>query len=405
MTIRGGENMVTARIDVKPEILQWVQNNTGTVLNDTWIEKINKWLNNDGKPTVNQLKELSRKAQIPFGYFFLDNVPNEDLPLLKFRTVNNVDIDRPSRNLIDVIHSMEIKQNWVSDYRKQNDYPTSIFSNGYKLIENLDCMNEEQIAEKIMNSLDLKLGWNTELKNRKSFNLLRSKLDQVGVVVMYSGIVGSNTHRALSQSEFRAFALDDKYAPLIFINSNDSYNAMLFSLVHELIHIWYGTSELYNDDFKNNYQVLNPKSEQDINHISESIIFPKNLFLDRWKRQEVTGIDRIKSVAKYFDASPLSTGIRAHRLRLISQDDVKRLKTELNQEYQRNKRHQKEIGGGNYYATKAAQIDSAFAMEVERGVNSGNLGFNSAFELLGVKNSTAFDRLLNTIREKGLDIE
>jgi len=393
--------VVTTRIDVKPEILQWVQNNTGTVLNDSWIEKINKWLNSDSKPTVNQLKELSRKAQIPFGYFFLDNVPAEDLPLLKFRTVNNVDIDKPSRNLIDTIHNMEIKQSWVSDYRKQNDYPTSIFSHGYKLIDDLNRKNEEQIAADIMNSLDLKLGWNTALKSRKGFNLLRSRLDQVGVVVMYSGIVDNNTHRILSQSEFRAFAMDDKYAPLIFINSNDSYNAMLFSLVHELTHIWYGTSELYNDDFKNSYQVLNPRSEQDINHISENIIFPKNLFLDEWKNQETTGTERIKYVAKYFDASPLSAGIRACRLKLISQDDVEKLKVELNHEYQRNREHQKAIGGGNYYATKAAQTDFAFAMEVERSVNSGNLGFNNAFELLGVKNSTAFDKLLNTIKEKG----
>ncbi|WP_338215372.1 ImmA/IrrE family metallo-endopeptidase [Companilactobacillus muriivasis] len=394
--------MVTTRIDVKPEILQWVQNNTGTVLNDSWIEKINKWLNNGDKPTVNQLKELSRKAQIPFGYFFLDNVPEEDLPLLKFRTVNNVDIDKPSRNLIDTIHNMEIKQSWVSDYRKQNDYPTSIFSHGYKLIDNLSHKNEEQIAADIMNSLNLKLGWNTGLKSRTGFNLLRNRLDQVGVVVMYSGIVNNNTHRTLSQSEFRAFAMDDKYAPLIFINSNDSYNAMLFSLVHELTHIWYGTSELYNDDFNNSYQVLNPRSEQDINHISENIIFPKNLFLDEWKNQAVTGTDRIKYVAKHFDASPLSAGIRACRLKLISQDDVERLKVELNHEYQRIKEHQKATGsGGNYYTTKAAQIDFAFAMEVERSVNSGNLGFNNAFELLGVKNSAAFDKLLNTIKEKG----
>ena len=45
---------------------------------------------------------------------------------------------------------------------------------------------------------------------------------------MMSGIVGNNTHRPLNIDEFRAFSVIDEYAPLIFINSNDSINGKLF---------------------------------------------------------------------------------------------------------------------------------------------------------------------------------
>lgn len=393
--------MATVRIKVSPKILHWVQENTDVVLNSEWNDRINKWLREESNPTLNQIKGLSKKTQIPFGYFFLDDIPKENLPLLKFRTIDNIDIEKPSRNLIDTIHDMEIKQSWLSEYREKNGYPTSSFSHGYNLFDRSDHKTDELITRDIMHVLNLELGWNTGLKNRGAFNLLRDKLDQVGVIVMYSGIVGNNTHRPLSQIEFRAFALDDKFAPLIFINSNDSYNAMLFSLVHELTHIWYGTSELYNDDFQKNAKALNPKTEQDINHISESIIFPKSLFINEWKKQsDGTTIEQIKDVATYFNASPLSSGIRALRLGLIKQTDVDQLKIELSKEHQNKKKGQK--GGGDYYTTKAAQTDSAFAREIERGVSAGDIAFNKAFELLGVRNGPAFDKLLSKIKEKGV---
>ncbi|HMM61712.1 MAG TPA: ImmA/IrrE family metallo-endopeptidase, partial [Candidatus Rifleibacterium sp.] len=79
------------------------------------------------------------------------------------------------------------------------------------------------------------------------FNILVERSEQAGIIILRSGKVGNNTHRTLDVKEFRGFVIYDELAPFIFINGADAKAAQIFTLVHELAHVWLGASGVSNN--------------------------------------------------------------------------------------------------------------------------------------------------------------
>ena len=170
---------------------------------------------------------------MPFGYFFLDEPPKEENPLIEFRTIDSIELDVPSRNLINTIHEMQNIQAWVAEYHITEEIGKN---NLVGIIKPQG--NYLSLTEHIRKELELPIDWYKSSKAADdSFRFFKQLLSSFGIIVMMNGIVDNNTRKKLNINEFRAFALINDYAPLIFINSNDSANAKLFSLLHEFVHI------------------------------------------------------------------------------------------------------------------------------------------------------------------------
>src|SRR5687767_12451408 len=106
------------RVSVKPELIRWARERSGL---DTpaLVERFPKyeaWERGEAQPTFKQLEQLARVTLTPFGYFFLPEPPEEKLPIPDFRTLKDRGVRKPSPNLLETIHAMQRRQEWMGEY-------------------------------------------------------------------------------------------------------------------------------------------------------------------------------------------------------------------------------------------------------------------------------------------------
>ena len=151
-----------------------------------------------------------------------------------------VPLDR-FQNLGDPWLTLEPKrQAWLHEHLVENEVDPLPFAASARLADDPGAVGRE-----MRRTLGLDEGWATGVRSwQDAVHELRRMIERLGVMAVINGIVGNNTHRRLSVAEFRGFVLTDHYTPLIFVNSADAKSAQMFTLAHELAHIWLGEEGL-----------------------------------------------------------------------------------------------------------------------------------------------------------------
>ena len=228
------------RVEVKPKLLRWARERSGFSLSALAhrFPQLAAWESGTERPTLKQLEHFAQATHTPIGYLFLQEPPIERLPIPDFRTVSNEHIKRPSPDLLDTVYLCQQRQEWYRDFaRSMGDEPLT-FVGSLRVTGDV-----VQMAAHIRRAL----GFNVDERRRiptwtDALRRFIDQADEMGVLMMVSGVVGSNNRRKLDAQEFRGFALADDLAPLVFINGADTKAAQMFTLAHELAHIWIGQS-------------------------------------------------------------------------------------------------------------------------------------------------------------------
>ena len=162
--------------------------------------------------------------------------PHEPLPIPDFRTHDGRGVRRASPDLLDMLYACQERQGWYRDFALTTRLPEAAFVGSASLRE-----GPEDVAARMARALGFDLAARAACRTwEEALRLFIGQADGIGVLVMVSGVVLSNNRRTLDPEEFRGFALADKRAPLVFINGADTKSGQMFTLAHELAHLWLG---------------------------------------------------------------------------------------------------------------------------------------------------------------------
>lgn len=66
--------------------------------------------------------------------------------------------------------------------------------------------------------------------------------------MVFNSVVENNNYRAITVDECRGFVIVNPYAPFMFVNAADGKAAQMFTITHELAHVWIGKSAGFDND-------------------------------------------------------------------------------------------------------------------------------------------------------------
>lgn len=360
-------------VAVKKEILCWAVDRSGLTLDDLCdkFPKIKQWVSGESQPTLRQIESLSKLTSTPLGFFFLDTPPEEHLSIPHFRTVSDENMQGPSPDLLDTVRMMQQRQSWMRDYLIEQGRERLSFIGSSR-----PGTAPSIIAKQIRQILGFEEEWAACYSTwTDALKSLRQAIEAANILIVVNGIVGNNTHRKLDPNEFRGFVLVDDYAPLVFVNGADSKAAQMFTLAHELAHLFFGSSAAF--DLREMQPAENP-TEQACNLVAAEFLVPENQLKKFWTSVSDTH-EPFQAIARRFKVSALVAARRAVDLRLITRPQF----LDFYRNYQQDERRkgERQPDGGNFYANQNLRVGHRFISAVSRAVKEGKLLYTEAYKL------------------------
>ncbi len=372
---------------ITPNVLKWARESAriteefAAAKVSVTIEKIQEWESGISKPTIRQAQTLAKAYKRPFALFFLPEIPRDFQPLQDFRKSGSRPLTTSS---IFIIREIQQKQAWISDVNSENQEGKSSFVGRFSTKD-----HPQKVAKDILDTLKISPA------GYKSDNPIKEWIEAAeknGIFVSRTSFIHSRLK--LDSDELQGFAIADPYAPFVFVNSEDWNATQLFTLIHELAHIWIAESGISNEvepnlKHKEKYHPV----ELFCNEVAANALMPKEIVLGFDLSSFQTSGDIFK-IAKQLGVSTFALLVRALNLGIISTSAYQKLKKQADIDFAaylkkdaEKKARQKEknkLGGPNYFLLQLNRNSRLFTQSVLDAFRGGFIEPTLASSLLNV---------------------
>lgn len=373
---------------ITPNVLQWARESArmseevAAAKVSVSVERLKEWENGLEQPTIHQAQTLAKAYKRPFALFFLPDIPRDFQPLQDFRSSGSKLLTTSS---IFIIREVQQKQAWISDVNKENDEEKLPYVGRFTIND-----DPATVANDILKTIEIHpMNYQTGSPIKEWINAAEAK----GIFVSRTSFI--NSRLTLDSEELHGFAISDPYAPFVFVNSDDWNAPQLFTLVHELAHIWIAETGISNDiepEIRNN-QKYHPV-ELFCNEVAANALMPAE-FLDGLDAATFSNAKVLFKTAKLLGVSSFALLVRSFNLNRISNSHYHWLKQEADKEFaaflQREadkKLKQKDkvtSSGPNYYLLQLNRNGRLFTQTVIDSFRGGYIEPTMASQLLNVQ--------------------
>ena len=372
--------MTSFRVDVKPEMLRWGRERAGVSV-DALVRKFSKyreWESGKVQPTLKQLEKFAKTVHAGVGYFFMSEPPDEPFPIPDFRTIGGAPVGRPSLNLLHTIYLCQERQDWYQEFARAEGEDPLPFVGSARLTNDI-----ETVAARMRKALGFDLEERRRLSTwTEALRRFIEQADDLGVLVMVSGVVGNNPYRKLDPEEFRGFALADDFAPLVFVNGADTKAAQMFTLAHELAHLWLGETALSDSS---------PDSaptraiESWCNRVAAELLAPLSVVRAEYREEEKLPA-ALQRMARRFKVSTLVALRRIYDAGGLTEREF-HIAYNAELEWLRSRSR---TSGGSFYPTLKMRVGRRFGHALVARTLEGHNSFSESFHLLDIKKTKTF---------------
>lgn len=371
-------------VEVKPEIFKWLRESSGWTIEEiakrlnTSNQNIHKIEIGEKKPTIRQLKELSKMYKRPIASFFL-NEPKQEKPKPKdYRMLPNK-VNQFDKKTIYVLRKARRMQELSRELSLYINYDTKAKIKKVTLSD-----KPEKVAQHFRELFEL-----SEEKQRKFktsyqfFNYLRDIFEDMNIFVF---------QYSMPVEDARGFVFVDESPYVIVVNSKDIIEARLFSLMHEFAHILLGESAI---DIPDVTISTKNKIERWCNEFSSSFLLPPNLAISLFESNKDIANKKLslKSLSNRYKVSKKMILVNMLKLNYIKRQEYDRI-LNLYEEKEETKKESKLEGGIPSEKKRLSEVGNKFISLVANNYDKENITYSDALNYLSIK-SKKFDTLLS----------
>ncbi len=339
------------KVHIKPDVLKWARKSAHFELDDipkSIISTENLVQIEAGQllPTFSQLQKLSKKYQRSLGVLLGNEIPTNDyMNIPFFRKDKKTNYDSA---LTLFIRNIQDKQDWARDYLISDGNTALDFIGIIQIDDRI-----ENAAEKIKEILEFP-SYLSFPNNEHYLHAIKQAFEDHNIFI---SITGSNqSNKSISIEQAQGFVISDLYAPFIFVNTKLTPNAKIFTLTHEVVHLFLNESGISEDTIRYRKPLcIEDRIENFCNDVAGEVLMPKKAFLSKFQKTDGPLSKRINALSKTFLVSQLAICVRLWRLRQLSFSEYSNTYLTIKEDIEKYlsekalKQNEKKDCGGDYY--------------------------------------------------------